>query len=260
MSTELKNAQSASLVIEAIFEDKTEKKSLFSLLEQHCHEETILASNTSGLLISDLQDGLLRPERVLGLHYFFPPQKNRLVELVAGAQTSLPHLKRAQMIQDKIGKVCIHSKDSPGFIVNRFFVPWLNEAMRIVYEGQASMKTVDHACRNFFSIGMGPFELMNATGVPITYHACRSLAFYLGEFYEPCPLILEPMEQKQNWVIRDELDERSTSAVIERMLSVVTTICKRLVFDENVASTHDTDVGARVGLLWKKGPFELLGQ
>lgn len=251
-------AKGARLVIEAIFEDFAEKHSLFRELEENCNKDTLFASNTSSLLISDLQEGLKKPERLIGLHYFFPPAKNRLVELIPGKKSDDSLVNEAQAIQEKINKVVIRSKDSPGFIVNRFFVPWLNEAMRIVYEGQANMKTVDHACRNFFGISMGPFELMNATGPAITFHACNSLARYLGDFYAPCPMILGPLETQANWVIDQDVDETKCIAIIERILRVVNSICKRMVYEEAVSSSDETDLGARVGLLWKKGPFELM--
>ena len=257
-SHDIKYAKSSSLIVEAIFENMEEKRSLFKALEESCHRDTIFASNTSSLLISDLQEGLKKPQRLLGLHYFFPPAKNRLVELIAGNFSDESLLSQARSMQEKIGKVVIRSKDSPGFIVNRFFVPWLNEGMRIVYENQANMATVDHACRSFFGISMGPFELMNATGPAITFHACSSLANYLGDFYAPCPLIGGPLETQTNWVIEQDIDETKCAAIIERIVAVVGSICKRMVHEEDVASTEDTDLGARVGLLWKKGPFELM--
>lgn len=257
LSTDFTLTKSSRLIVEAIFEDLNKKRNLFKILEDNC-EDAILASNTSSLLISDLQKGLKKPERLLGLHYFFPPAKNKLVELIAGASSNKDCLLEARQIQEQIGKTVIFSKDSPGFIVNRFFVPWLNEAMRIVQDGEANMVSVDHACRAFFNIGMGPFELMNTTGPAITYHACRSLAQHLGDFYAPCPLINHVLENNTLFKPDGEIDENKSDQIIKRIMTIVSEICQRMVYEEKVTTSEDTDLGARVGLSWKKGPFEIM--
>jgi hypothetical protein len=123
--------------------------------------------------VQDLAEETPGPARVVGLHFFFHPAKNRLVEVIGPQQADAEVLKAAWRFMEKIGKTPIRSADSPGFIVNRFFVPWLNEAARLLEEGVASAALIDRVAKEAFQIGMGPFELMNVTGVPIAYHAAK---------------------------------------------------------------------------------------
>lgn len=256
-SSDLGQANIAHCIIEAIFEDLILKKKLFSELENICSKETIFATNTSSFLVADLQADLIYKERFLGLHYFFPPARNRLVEVIATNNTHPEVLAHAKALQESIHKVAINSKDSPGFIVNRFFVPWLNESMRIMSEGVANIATVEQAAKDTFKIGMGPFTLMNVTGLPITFHAANSLASYLGPFYAPCPIITAQMETKQPWQIAGSVDHNQLANIGLRLLAVVTAVANRMVHDEQVCSEQDADMAARVGLAWEKGPFEL---
>lgn len=256
-SNQLLAAQHADVVVEAIFEDKTAKIELFRHIEEICSPQTLLATNTSSLKVADMQVALRHKDRFLGLHYFFHPAKNRLVELIGTEMTSADALIKAQKLQETINKVVIHSKDSPGFIVNRFFVPWLNEAVKIVHESVATIATVEEAAKRVFKIGMGPFTLMNVTGLPITYHASTAMAEYLGPFYAPCPLIAEQLSSAQQWDVTGNVEETKIHGIGMRLMAVITAISHHMVFDEHVCGMADADVGARVGLLWEKGPFEL---
>lgn len=259
-TTEFDAACDADLVVEAIFENLSLKQELFGLLDKECAPSTILATNTSSLKVVDLQRGLKHPERVLGLHYFYPPARNRLVEIISTPQTSPDVALQALALQHTINKTVIHAKDSPGFIVNRFFVPWLNEALRIVHEGKATIATVDKAAQDFFHIGMGPFALMNATGLPITLHACDALARELGDFYAPNALIVPQIEKHAAWDISGDADETMTQAIGLRLLAIVSSLSCQMVFDERVGTAQDVDVGAQVGLMWKRGPFAMMAE
>src|SRR5262249_52222538 len=152
---------SADLVIEAVFEDLAIKKDVFARLDQACRADAALATNTSSFYVRDVAAATAHPARVLGLHYFYHPAKNRLVEVVAHDGTDRALLAQVWALQERIGKTPIASRDAPGFVVNRFFVPWLDEAVRIVEEGAASIASVEKAGKDAFGIGMGPFELMN---------------------------------------------------------------------------------------------------
>ena len=116
------------LVIEAVFEDFNVKKDVFTILDQVCNEHTILASNTSSLSVNDLAKASGRPDRFIGLHFFYHPATNRLVEIIPAGSTTKNTLKAVETYCKTMGKVVIICKDRPGFVVNRFFVPWLNEA------------------------------------------------------------------------------------------------------------------------------------
>src|SRR5881392_2731907 len=174
-TTAFEDLADVDLVVEAAFEDMTVKRDVFARLERVCRPDAILATNTSSFAVSDLASGTRTPERVIGLHYFYHPAKNRLVEVVGGAKSSADAVRRAWTLQERLGKTPIRSKDACGFIVNRFFGPWLAEAVRILDEGIADIPTIEAAAKQAFGIGMGPFELMNVTGIPIAVHTNDTL-------------------------------------------------------------------------------------
>ena len=157
-------AEDTDLVIEAVFEDFDIKTQVFNALNQACGENTILASNTSSLSVDELALASGRPEKFVGLHFFYHPAKNRLVEVIPGKTTSDETIARTVQYCRGLGKVVILCKDRPGFVVNRFFVPWLNEACLLLQEGVASAAAIDAVSMKAFKIGMGPFALMNLTG------------------------------------------------------------------------------------------------
>ena len=121
-------AADTDLVIEAVFEDFDIKTAVFNTLDEACDEKTILASNTSSLSVNALAEATARPDRFVGLHFFYHPAKNRLVEVIPSELSSDETIARVEQYCKMLGKVVIVCKDRPGFVVNRFFVPWLNEA------------------------------------------------------------------------------------------------------------------------------------
>jgi enoyl-CoA hydratase/3-hydroxyacyl-CoA dehydrogenase len=256
-TTELADLADCDLVIEAIFEDMAAKQELFRTLDGICHDGTILASNTSALSIAEMAAVTGRPERVAGLHYFFPPVINQLLEVVAAEQTAPEVVDSLLTFARATGKVPIVVKDAPGFAVNRFFVPWLNEAARMLEEDLADIPTIDEAARETFRIGMGPFALMNATGIPIAYHSSGALGRALGDFYVPAAGLAAQFEARQPWDLEGEVDESTKAAVGERLLGLVFGVAAQLV-EEGVASAEDTDIGALVGLRWVRGPFGMM--
>ena len=255
-SADLKDAAEADLVIEAVFEDKQVKSDLFAQLNEICKPETVLATNTSSFKVTDLAGASGRPDRFVGLHFFFHPAKNRLLEVIPGEKTSPEALALARKYSAITSKTDIETADAPGFAVNRFFVPWLNEAVRILHEGLADIPTIDAAAKEAFKIGMGPFELMNVTGIPIAYHSTQTLGQELGPFYDTCPLLAE-QAGKGLWDLAGTADESRKQTVAGRLLAVVFLVACELV-EEGVASMTDTDIGAKVGLRWRVGPFELM--
>jgi enoyl-CoA hydratase / 3-hydroxyacyl-CoA dehydrogenase len=246
----------AALVVEAVFEDKKVKQDLFKDLDARLGPDTLLATNTSSFFVDDVAEPCKHKDRVLGLHYFYHPAKNRLVEVIAGKATSKEAFAKAWSIQEQTGKIAIDSKDAPGFIVNRFFVPWLNEAMRLVEEKVADIPTIEAAAKKAFGVGMGPFELMNVTGVPITLHAATTLGTQISKAYAPAELIRPVVADKRNWDLSGTPDASKLDVVGDRLWAVVAQIACTLVFDEKVCTLEDCDLGARVGLRWPKGPFE----
>ncbi len=256
-TTDLADLADCDLVIEVIFEDMAAKQALFKELDGICHEGTIFASNTSSLSIAEMAAVTGRPERVTGLHYFFPSVINQLLEVVATAQTA-PEVVEALVTFARItGKIPIVVRDAPGFAVNRFFVPWLNEAVHMLDEGLANIPTIDAAACETFRIGMGPFALMNATGVPIAYHSAVSLGQALGAFYAPAAGLTARIEAGQPWDLEGDVDQAAKAAVGERLLGVVFGVAGQMV-GEGVAALEDADRGALVGLRWAQGPFGMM--
>ncbi len=257
-TTDLNCVKDADLVIEAIFEDFNVKRELFERLDPICDEKTILASNTSSFSISEMSDSLNRKDRFLGLHFFYHPAKNRLLEVIPGIKTSSQTIERGNLFSILIGKTGINVADAPGFAVNRFFVPWLNEATRLLEEG-ISIPTIDETAKKVFKIGMGPFLLMNVTGVPIAYHSTVSLGNKLGDFYGPSECLKQQFEKGEDWILEGVVDRSHEIIVEERLLGAVFTVAGHLV-DEGVASMEDTDRGAKIGLRWSRGPFEMMNR
>lgn len=255
-TTSAADLKDCELVVEAVFEDLGVKRNLFAELEKHVAPGAVLATNTSSFKVAAIAEGAKHPERFVGLHYFFHPAKNRLLEVIPGAATADGPLAAAWAFAEATGKTPIHSADAPGFVVNRFFVPWLNESVRLLEEGVADLGTIEAAAKELFGIGMGPFELMNVTGVPIAQHAAAGLASELGPFYAPCERLKAQVAGRQNWDLGGTASGRGKADVEKRLLGVVLLVAAQLV-EEGVASPEDTDIGAKVGLRWPIGPFAL---
>ena len=258
-TTDFKALADADIVIEAVFEDKQVKTDLFKKLDQICSPQTILATNTSSFYVRDFADKTSRPDRFVGLHYFYHPAKNRLLEVIPHSGTSPETVEKSLLAAKLHGKTSILVKDAPGFAVNRFFVPFLNEAARMLEENLADIPTIEAAAKQAFKIGMGPFELMNVTGIPIAVHAATTLGNELGPFYAPAPILKAQMEKKANWILEGKVDESKVPALADRFLGVCLGVAAALV-DEGVASIEDTDRGAKIGLRWILGPFEIMNK
>ncbi len=258
-TTDFQKVADADLVIEAVFEDKKVKSDLFKKLDGICSEKTILATNTSSFFVKDFVGQISHPDRFIGLHYFFHPAKNRLLEVIPHETTSTETIEKSLLAAKLHGKTSILVKDAPGFAVNRFFVPFLNEAARMLEECVADIPTIEEAAKRAFKIGMGPFLLMNVTGIPIAVHAATTLGDELGPFYAPCETLKKQMEKGENWDIEGEVDESKIQAAVDRFNGVCLGVAAALV-DEGVASIEDTDRGAKIGLRWILGPFELMNR
>jgi 3-hydroxybutyryl-CoA dehydrogenase len=171
------------LVIEAAPEDLELKRGLFSQLAELVEPDCVLATNTSSLSVTALAAGLPHPECVVGMHFFNPPAKMRLVEVVAGEESSPHALNVAREAGEAMGKHVIEAADSPGFIVNRCNRPFGLEALRAVQDGIATPEQVDRICRLAGGFRMGPFELMDLVGLDVSLAVSRS--FYEQSFGEP---------------------------------------------------------------------------
>ena len=173
-------ATEATLIVEAALEDLELKRTIFRALDAETAPDVILASNTSALSITAIAEATaVRPQRVIGLHFFNPVPLMALVEVVRGAATSEAVSERAETIVRAWGKTPVRSADRPGFIVNRVNRPFTIEALRILEEGAARVAAIDAAMRDG-GFPMGPFELMDLAGLDVNLAAARGVWDGLG--------------------------------------------------------------------------------
>lgn len=164
----------ADLIIEAIIEKLEVKKELFLKLAEINSSDTILASNTSSLPITQIARGIPHPERVVGMHFFNPAHIMQLVEVISGAETSAAVLEVMKALTAKIGKTLVVAKDAPGFIVNRVARHYYVESLKVLEERVASMENID-ALMESAGFKMGPFRLMDALGNDVNFAVTSSL-------------------------------------------------------------------------------------
>jgi len=179
----LEDLAPAELVIEAAPESLELKRELFGRLSELVGPECVLATNTSSLPVTAIASATKRPERVVGMHFFNPAPLMRLLEVVAGADSSRAALDRARAVGEAMGKHVIEATDGPGFLVNRCNRPFGLEALRLLAEGIADVPTIDRICRMGGGFRMGPFELMDLVGVDVGLEVSKS--FYELSFGEP---------------------------------------------------------------------------
>ena len=255
-------AENTDLVIEAVFEDFDVKTAVFNALDAACGEGTILASNTSSLSVNALAEATGRADRFVGLHFFYHPAKNRLVEVIPAEASSKETIDKVVQYCKMLGKVVIVCADRPGFVVNRFFVPWLNEACLLLEEGAANAAQIDAIACKAFRIGLGPFGLMNLTGPPIALHSTDYLAEQLNTpRYTGAANLRALVEANAQWDVSEDATytEEQYTIVSERLLGVVFGVAAQIV-EEDICSMEDVDSGAKVGLRWARGPFEMMNR
>lgn len=201
-TTELNNCI-ADVIIEAIIEKPEAKIALFNQLAEINHSETIFASNTSSLSISQLQQKIKHPERVAGMHFFNPATIMKLVEVVKGEQTNESVMDALTGLAKQLNKVAVICKDAPGFIVNRVARPYYIEALKLVEDGVADFATVD-ALMEASGFKMGPFKLMDLIGNDINYAVSCSVYEQLGK-----PERLKPSSIQKDKVEKGELGRKT---------------------------------------------------
>lgn len=258
-TTDITALADTEIVIEAVFEEQDVKKQLFEELDRICSPRTILATNTSSFYVSEMANATKRPDRFIGMHYFFHPAKNRLLEIIPHEGCSDETVQRTLEVARLHGKTTIVVKDAPGFVVNRFFVPFLTESAKILQENMADIPTIEEAAKQAFKIGMGPFQLMNITGIPITVHASATFGRELGPFYDTPEIITAQVAKDEPWDLAGTPDESKFEMIQGRLYGASLGAAAALV-SEGVASIEDTDRGAKVGLRWRQGPFEIMNR
>lgn len=240
------------LVIEAIIEDEAAKSDLFRALSAEAPKIAVIATNTSCLSVTALAKAVAAPERFVGLHYFFPAAINPLLEVIAGAKSSEFAMEAAFAFGRATGKTPIRCADVYGFAVNRFFVPYLNEAVRLADQGFAAAD-VERVARQAFGTKAGPFKVMDLTKPEIALHSTHTLE-RLGAFYAPAAGLTAKATAGGSWQIPETAGESPHDATIRDRLFGAVLFAVKGALAQNVATAADMDLGARIGLQWQWQP------
>ena len=198
----------ADLVIEAVPEDMAIKVGLFRSLDKLAPAPAILASNTSSLSITEMAGATRRPAQVVGMHFFNPVHRMRLLELVRALETSDQTITAAAAAGERMGKECVLVRESPGFVTSRINAMIGNEAFYMLQEGVASARDIDRALKLGLNHPMGPFELVDLVGLDTRLSILRFLHRTLGEKFRPCPLL-------EQYVAAGRLGRKSGRGVYE---------------------------------------------
>ena len=186
-AVDYKSVGSPDLVIEAVVENLAVKKKVLAEVEEHVRADTLLASNTSSLSITEMASALRSPERFVGMHFFNPPNRMPLVEVVPGARTSPHAVAEAVRAALFLGKTPVVVRDCPGFLVNRLLMPYLNECVRLIEEG-SDFAAVDRLFLEF-GMPMGPFTLLDEIGIDVAREVGRVLSAAYGNRMEASAII-----------------------------------------------------------------------
>lgn len=182
-------ARAAELVIEAVPEEMESKLEIFTLLDKVCRPDTIIASNTSSLSVTELAGITYRAPKCVGMHFFNPVHKMKLLEVVRALETDGESLATAVEVGRRMGKEVVVIQESPGFITSRINALIGNEAFYMLQEGVASAPDIDRAIKLGLNHAMGPFEMVDLVGLDTRLHVLEYLHKMLGEKYRPAPLL-----------------------------------------------------------------------
>ena len=192
-TTDLTLAADADLVVEAAIENLDIKKSIFAELDKICKSETILASNTSSISITDMASSTKRPEKFIGMHFFNPATVMKLVEVIRGTHTSDETCTAIVELSKAIGKEPVEVNEAPGFVVNKILIPMINEACDLVYTGVASVEGIDTAMKLGANHPMGPLALGDLIGLDVAVAIMDVLFAETHDSKYKCSLLLRKM-------------------------------------------------------------------
>ncbi|MFP9191668.1 3-hydroxyacyl-CoA dehydrogenase/enoyl-CoA hydratase family protein [Natronosalvus vescus] len=258
------------VVIEAVPEKMDIKKEVYGEVEQYAPDHAIFATNTSSLSITELSEVTDRPERFCGMHFFNPPIRMPLVEVISGAHTDEETLDVIEALAEDVDKspVRVH-KDSPGFIVNRVLVPLMNEAAWMVYEDEATVAEIDSTAKFDMGLPMGLFELTDQVGLDVGLHVQEYMHETLGDAYAPCPMTEEKVEaeelgKKTGKGVYDYEDgdgvqiptDEGKEWIADRLLAVMADEVAQLI-DDDVAGPDAIDEAMKLGAGFPDGPAKM---
>ena len=189
-STEIEIIKDADLVIEAATEEMEAKKVLFAELDALCKPETIIATNTSSLSITEIAAATNRPDKIIGMHFFNPVPMMKLVEIIKGLATSEETKNTILELTSALGKTPVEVEEAPGFVVNRILIPMVNEAIGILADGVAKAEDIDEAMKLGANHPMGPLALGDLIGLDVCLAIMEVLYSEFGDSkYRPHPLL-----------------------------------------------------------------------
>lgn len=278
------------LVIEAAPEDLELKRRIFAELASACRPAAILATNTSSLRVGDIAAGVAHPERIVGMHFFNPPTRMKLVEVVTTDLSSGDALQATADVAEEMGRTPIRAKDSPGFLANRLARPFSLEALRMLADEVAAPETIDRVCRIGGGFRMGPFELLDLIGLDVNLSVARSFFEQSGEpeRWRPSP-IQERMVAEGRLGRKSgrgfyeyggethrepdpELPVRAPTLSCEELSAIdpsgpeilprlVAQIANEAAFamEADIGSPADANTAMRLGFNWPLGPLEFAG-
>jgi 3-hydroxyacyl-CoA dehydrogenase len=195
-STTYESFKDVDIVIEAVPEKMELKKKVFQDLESHVSENTIFATNTSALSISELATATKRPEKIVGMHFFFPAHVMKLIEVIPGLATANETVEDVASFSESLRKIPVKVNECAGFLVNRLLMPYLNEAAYCLQEGAASVQEIDKAMVGF-GLPMGPFTLVDNLGLDVCFDVVKVLLDSYGNRMEPAEIWLKLYEAKR---------------------------------------------------------------
>jgi enoyl-CoA hydratase/3-hydroxyacyl-CoA dehydrogenase len=265
--------RNADLVIEAVPEDMNLKKKVFAELDKTASSDTVFASNTSTLPITEIANATSRPTKCIGIHFFNPPQLMQLVEVIPGAKTDSDLVNAVMQYARKVGKEpVLCKKDVAGFIVNRVFIPLVHEAAWSLQRDSAKMIEIDAAVKFKLGFPMGIFELADYTGIDVVHKATVEMHSRDKQVINPCPLIAELFknnnygqktgkgfyEYKSGSYERINLTKEDADRYDPiRLLAVAVNNASWLVTNA-VSSKEDVDKAMKLGMGLKDGIFPIV--
>ncbi len=262
-TADYKEMVDCDLIIEAAIEKMDIKTQIFKDLSDVCKSDTILASNTSTFLIEKLMDSVENPSRTAGLHYFFPANINRLVEVIRQKNTSDETYEALMEFSKNNKKVPISVNDFPGFAINPIFISSymvLNSFFGETYNAAS----LDHISKLALGVKYGIMWVLNGSGLGTAYHAAASMNDYLADTDTGFPAVPEPLkvrfETTGSWDLEDGpvVDDPALIATVkERLLGAIFTISTHLI-EKDVVSIDDLELGVKTALAWPKGPFGMM--
>jgi 3-hydroxyacyl-CoA dehydrogenase len=262
-TSRLEDLKGCDLIIEAAIEKMDLKIQLFGQLSAICPPDTIIVSNTSTFLIEKLMEKVVNPSRTAGLHYFFPANVNRLVEVIRQKQTSDATYDALMTFARQNGKVAISVRDFPGFAINPVFISSYM-VLDSFLSPQCNVATLEAASQQALGVRFGIMWVQNGSGLGTCYHAAASMADYLRNSdtgYPALPPQLKVQFDSGNpWNLQDgpiSSDPALIETVKQRLLGAIFAISTHLI-EKQVVSVADLELGITTALAWPKGPFALM--